>query len=113
VIRETSYVDTLAFAADLAPLELIISHHNNSLRIAVPGAADRVDAQTWYNGAANQIEVFRAGDGRQLLSTQVDQLIQAMASYSVQSGLSWDHAVAQRPEEVDAILAAHWQPAGS
>jgi hypothetical protein len=47
------------------------------------------------------------------VSTQVDQLIQAMATYGAQSGLSWDQAVDQRPEEVEAILAAHWQPAGT
>ena len=106
-------VDTLVFAADLDPLDLIISRQSDSLRIAVHGASDRVDVSTWYNGAANQIEVFRAGDGRQLLSTQVEQLIQAMASYRAQSGLAWEQAVAQRPEEVEAILAAHWQPAGA
>ena len=36
-----------------------------------------------------------------------------MASYSVQSGLTWDQAIAARPEDVEAILAAHWQPAGA
>ena len=102
--------DTLAFASDLDPLDLIISRSVNSLRIAVHGASDRVDVQNWYGGAANQVEVLRAGDGRQLLSTQVEQLVQAMASYSAQNGLTWDQAVAQRPDEVEAVLAAYWQP---
>ena len=94
-------------------MDLIISRQSSNLRIAVHGTSDRVDVSAWYSGPAKQIEVLRAGDGRQLLSTQVDRLIQAMAGYSARSGLSWDQAVAQRPEEVEAILAAHWQPAGS
>jgi Ca2+-binding RTX toxin-like protein len=102
--------DTLAFASDLDPLDLIISRSVNSLRIAVHDASDRVDVQNWYGGAANQVEVLRAGDGRQLLSTQVEQLVQAMASYSAQSGLTWDQAVAQRPDDVEAVLTAYWQP---
>ncbi len=105
--------DVLACAADVDPLDLIISRSSNSLRIAVHGASDRVDVQNWYLGAKNRVEVIRAGDGRQLLSTQVDQLIQAMASYSAQRGLAWEQAVTQRPAEVETILAAYWQPAGS
>ena len=106
-------VDILAFDADLDPLDLIISRQSTALRIAVHGTAARVDIAGWGNGSAYRVEVLRAGDGQQLLSTQVDQLIQAMAGYSARTGLSWDQAVAQRPQEVEAILAAHWQPAGS
>jgi hypothetical protein len=39
---------------------------------------------------------------------QVDQLIQAMATYSASSGLTWDQAVDQRPNDVQVILAANW-----
>ena len=39
---------------------------------------------------------------------QVDQLIQAMATYSASSGLTWDQAIDQRPEDVQAILVASW-----
>ena len=105
--------DVLACAGDVDPLDLIISRNSNSLRIAVHGASDRVDVQNWYLGAKNWVEVIRAGDGRQLLSTQVDHLIQAMASDSAQSGLAREQAVTQRPAKVETILAAYWQPAGS
>ena len=39
---------------------------------------------------------------------QVEQLIQAMASFSQQSGLSWDQAIDQRPKDVQTVLAANW-----
>jgi Ca2+-binding RTX toxin-like protein len=106
-------IDTLAFTPDLDPLDMVISRQSNNLRIALHGSDDRVDIPTWYFSPANQIEVLRAGDSHYILSAQVEQLIQAMASYSSQSGLSWDQAVTQRPQEVEAILAAHWQPSAS
>ncbi len=56
----------------------------------------------------NQLEDLQAGNGQHLINTQVDQLIQAMASFSQQSGLSWDQAIDQRPQEVQAVLAASW-----
>jgi hypothetical protein len=46
---------------------------------------------------------------RTLLSTQVDQLIQAMAGFTAQTGLTWDQAIDQQPQEVQAVLAASWQ----
>ena len=66
--------------------------------------------QSWYSGAKYQTEVIQAQDGSQLLNTQVDQLIQAMAQFSTTTGLTWDQAIDQRPDEVQLVLAAHWQP---
>jgi hypothetical protein len=102
--------DTVAFAAGLTPLDLIFSRNVNHLRLALYGSTDQVEIQRWYNGASAQVEVLQAGDGSRLLNAQVDQLIQAMASYSAGSGLTWEQAIAQHPEDVQAILAAHWQP---
>ena len=44
-----------------------------------------------------------------LLSIQVDQLIQAMAGFTQQTGLTWDQATDQRPQDVQNVLAASWQ----
>ena len=61
---------------------------------------------------AGDAEIFRASDGSALLNTQVDQLIQAMAGFSAETGLDWTSAAQQQPEEVQTILAASWHPAG-
>ena len=48
--------------------------------------------------------------GETLLNTQVDQLIAAMASFTSQTGLSWDQGIDQQPQEVQTVLAANgWQ----
>jgi hypothetical protein len=39
----------------------------------------------------------------------VDQLIQAMASFTTQTGLTWEQGIVQQPQDVQAVLAASWQ----
>jgi Ca2+-binding RTX toxin-like protein len=101
--------DRLLFGTTIDPLDLVISRHTNDLRLAIHGSSDSVTMQNWYtNPTTNQIEDLQAGNGQHLLNTQVDQLIQAMASFSQQTGLTWDQAIDQRPQEVQTVLAASW-----
>ena len=92
-------------------LNLVFSYAGTNLRLNLHGTSDMLTVQSWQNGTANQTEVFRAQDGSTLLNTQVHQLIQAMASFSAShGGISWDQAIQDRPDEVQAVLAAHWHP---
>ncbi|HSB73539.1 MAG TPA: peroxidase family protein [Candidatus Methylomirabilis sp.] len=100
--------DTVLFGATITPLDLVLSRQGNDLRLALHGSTDRVTVLGWYTSPAAQTEVLQAGSGQQLLSSQVDQLIQTMAAFSAQTGLTWDQAIDQRPTEVQAILAASW-----
>ncbi|MBS0162474.1 MAG: hypothetical protein JSR64_06570 [Nitrospira sp.] len=100
--------DRLSFASGIDPLDLMLSQSANDLRIAVYGSTDQVTIANWYAGASNQVETVQVGNGQQLMSTQVNQLIQAMAGFTQQTGLSWDQAIAQRPQDVQQILAANW-----
>ena len=77
--------------------------------LAQHSTSDDVTVQGWYSGSAHQTEVIQAGDGSRLLSTQVDGLIQAMASYAVQTGFTWDQGIEKRPEELQTVLAGYWQ----
>jgi hypothetical protein len=61
-----------------------------------------------------QVETIQAGNGQTLQNTQVDQLIQAMATFTQQTGLSWDNAsigggTAQQQTQFQGIIAASWQ----
>jgi len=100
--------DTVAFATDINPLDIILRQSGNDLRFSLYGTTDSLTIQNWYGGTANQTEVMQTGDGEQLLNNQVDQLIQAMASFSAQSGLTWEQGIEQRPQDVQTIVAANW-----
>jgi hypothetical protein len=92
-------------------LGLVFSYAGTNLLLQLHGTSDSLAVQSWQNGTANQTEVFRAQDGSTLLNTQVNQLIQAMATFSAShGGISWDQAIQDLPNEVQTVLAAHWQP---
>ena len=101
--------DTLQFAAGINPLDLIFARNGNDLDLSLHGSTDQIDLQNWYAGGSNQVNVIQAGNGEQLVNTKVDQLIQAMASFSQQTGLTWDQGIEQQPQAVQTILAANWQ----
>jgi Ca2+-binding RTX toxin-like protein len=101
--------DRAIFGATINPLHLVLGRRANDLRLAIHGTPDQVTMKDWYVGNNNRIETIQAANGQILLGTQVDQLIQAMASFSQQSGLTWDQAIDQRPQEVQGVLAASWR----
>jgi hypothetical protein len=102
--------DKLLYGTTINPLDLVLSRQANDLRLAIHGGTEQVTIQNWYTSpATNQVETIQAGNGQQLLSTQVDQLIQAMASFTQQTGLTWDQAIDQQPQDVQTVLAASWQ----
>jgi Ca2+-binding RTX toxin-like protein len=102
--------DRLLYGATINPLDLVLSRQANDLRIALHGSTDQVTIQNWYSAPSTaQMETIQAGNGQTLLNTQVDQLIQAMAGFTAQTGLTWDQGIDQQPAQVQSILAANWQ----
>ena len=64
----------------------------------------------WYASTSNQIEIFETADGSTISNGQLEQLIQAMATFSAENGgITWEQALQESPDEVQAILAANWQ----
>jgi Ca2+-binding RTX toxin-like protein len=100
--------DLLSFEWGIQPIEMILSRSGNDLLLALRSSGDSVTIQDWYRGPSFQVEQVQAGE-RGLAASQVDVLIQAMATYSSESGLTWAQAITERPAEVEAVLAAHWQ----
>ena len=109
VVDNSGTSDTMQFGVTINPLDLVISRQANDRRLSIPGSSDQVTIQNWYAGSTNRTETIQAGNGQTMLSTQVDQLIQAMAGFTQQTGLTWDQAIDQRPQDVQTVLAASWQ----
>jgi Ca2+-binding RTX toxin-like protein len=102
--------DTLLYGMTINPLDLVLSRQANDRRLTIHGGTESVTIQNWYTSpGTNQVETIQAGNGQTLLNTQVDQLVQAMATFTQQTGLSWDQAIDQQPAQVQSILAASWQ----
>ncbi|RJQ52603.1 MAG: hypothetical protein C4526_07980, partial [Nitrospiraceae bacterium] len=99
--------DTVEFSVN--PLDLIFSRTGSNLDIAINGTGDHAAVTSWYSNANYQTELFRAEDGSLLQNTQVDQLIQAMATFCTNNNLSnWSQAIQERPQDVQQVLAQYW-----
>jgi hypothetical protein len=79
--------------------------------VTVNGTTDQIAIQNWSSSTNYQTEVFQAADGSALLNSQVGQLIQAMATFTTNNGISWNQAIQDRPQDVQQILAQYWTPA--
>jgi len=103
--------DKILYDAAINPLDLVLSRQVNDLRLAIHGSSDQITVQNWYSAPTTaQVETIQAGNGKLLVSAKVDQLIQAMAGFTAQTGIAtWDLAIDQRPQDVQAVLAASWQ----
>lgn len=100
--------DLARFDTGIAVDQLWFRHVGNNLEVSIIGTADRFTLQNWYSGSACHVEQFRTADGRLLLDTQVENLVQAMAAFSPpasgQTTLPQNYQDALSP-----VIAANWQ----
>lgn len=73
--------DVLSLGPDIASNQLWFSRSCNDLQVTVMGTSDQAVIENWYLGTTYQVEQFKAGDGKVLLNTQVNNLVAAMAAF--------------------------------
>ena len=80
----------------------------NNLEVSVIGTADKLTIKDWYASNANHVEQFKASNGKTLLDSNVQNLVNAMASFAPpaagQTSLSSNYHAA-----LDSVIAANWQ----
>jgi Ca2+-binding RTX toxin-like protein len=100
--------DIAQFKADIANDQLWFSQVGNNLEVSIIGTTDKFSVQNWFIGTQYQLEQFKSGNGKTLLNTQVQNLVQAMAAFSPpaagQTTLPTNYATTLNP-----IIAANWQ----
>ncbi|PTQ67481.1 S-layer family protein [Pseudomonas sp. GV071] len=101
-------VDTLQFGAGISIEQLWFRQNGSSLEVSVVGGEERVSIDNWYGGNANHLDQFKAADGRTLLDSQVQGLVDAMAAFGVPAGAESNLTTAQR-DELNLVIAANWQ----
>lgn len=75
-------LDVLHFGAGIAADQLWFRKVNSNLEVSVIGTADKVTVSGWYTAASHHVEVLELSNGQQLLDRQVQNLVQAMASFT-------------------------------
>jgi Ca2+-binding RTX toxin-like protein len=100
--------DVLQFGNDISADQIWFKKSGNHLEISLIGTTDKVTVANWYLGEDRHIEMLQLANGQQLLDTQVQNLVQAMATFSPpaagQTTLPESHATA-----LNTVIAANWQ----
>ncbi len=100
-------VDIACFGADIAYDQIWFQQIGNDLEALVIGTGDKILIKDWYSGSENHLELFEAGDGKMLLDSQVQALVDAMAAFAPptagQTTLPTNYQDALAP-----VLAGNW-----
>jgi len=104
----TDAVDVLRFGEGITAQDLWFEQTLQDLKISVHGSADSVTVKDWYKDSDHRIEQIHLSNGDRLLESQVQSLVDAMASFSAQSGAESAFTPTQR-EQLDTVIAANWQ----
>lgn len=100
--------DMLQFAAGVSTDQLWFRRVGSNLEVSIIGSGDTCTISQWYASDARHIEQFKTADGKMLLDSQVNNLVQAMAAFAPpaagQTMLAADYQTALNP-----VIAANWQ----
>lgn len=89
-------------------IDVVFERVNSSLHVRMPGSLDAITIDSWYNGDAYKIETFKSTDGNVITHTQIESLIQAMASFQNDTGMTWEQALSEQPSQVRSIVQEYW-----
>jgi Ca2+-binding RTX toxin-like protein len=73
--------DKIVFA-DVSSDQIWLRQVANNLEVSVIGTSDAVTINNWYSGSYYHVEQFKTSDGKTLLDSQVQNLVQAMSSFA-------------------------------
>jgi Ca2+-binding RTX toxin-like protein len=109
-------VDVLRFGASVSTDQLWFRQSGDDLEVSIIGTADKVLAKKFYTkymvfGDAtpnpSHIEQFKTSDGKLLLDSQVQNLVQAMASFSPPAA-GQTTLPANYQSSLNTVIAANW-----
>jgi len=73
-------MDRVELGVGIESGQLWFSQTGSDLAVSIIGTSDSLLVKNWYSGDIYHIEQFVTSDGSVLLDTQVQQLVDAMAS---------------------------------
>ncbi|GLK91233.1 hypothetical protein GCM10017655_42970 [Pseudomonas turukhanskensis] len=100
--------DVALFATGIATDQLWFTKATNNLEVTIIGTSDKLVIKDWYVGNGNHVEQFKTSDGKTLLDSQVQNLVNAMASFAPpapgQTSLPSNYHAS-----LDTVIAANWK----
>ncbi len=100
--------DTVSFGPDVSAEQLWFQRQDNNLEVSIIGTNDRLSIANWYVGDAYKVEEFRTSNGAMTIESQVQNLIQAMASFAPPA-MGQTHLSPDVRSSLEMVLAASWR----
>ena len=108
ILSNNGATDTVALGASVNPDQLWFTQSGTDLVVSVLGSTENLTVKDWFNGLANQVSTFVAGNGQTLAGSNVEQLVQAMAAFSPPTSSQTAYTTAEATN-LDPVIAATWQ----
>jgi Ca2+-binding RTX toxin-like protein len=100
--------DIASFLSGIGTDQIWFRHVGTALEVSVIGTSDKLTINNWYTGSAYHVEQFKTADGKTLLDSQVENLVQAMASFSPPA--AGQTTLPQTYQDaLGSTIAANWQ----
>lgn len=100
--------DIAQFLSGISTDQLWFRKLSNNLEVSIIGTSDKLTVKDWYLGNAYHVEQFKTADGKTLLDSQVQNLVNAMAAFAPPAA-----GQTSLPENYQAslasVIAANWQ----
>ncbi|MDT3722090.1 calcium-binding protein, partial [Pseudomonas oryzihabitans] len=103
-----SGVDVVQFDSSVNLEDLWFRRDGYNLEVSVIGAADKAVVNYWYLSSEYRVDQFKTSDGKVLLESQVQNLVDKMASFGVDAGAEMSLSQQQK-SELNVLLAANWK----
>jgi hypothetical protein len=100
-------IDVLSFGAEIGAGQLWMRRVGNDLEVNIIGTAYKAAVQDWYLGSAYHVEQIRLSDGKMLLDSDVEVLVQAMAAFAPPAMGQTDLPAAYATQ-LAPVIAASW-----
>ncbi|RMQ42936.1 hypothetical protein ALQ04_100634 [Pseudomonas cichorii] len=100
--------DVARFMDGIATDQLWFRKVSNNLEVSVIGTSDALVIKDWYTGAATHVEQFKTSNGKTLLDTKVQGLVDAMAAFSPPAAGQLTLPDNYK-EQLSPVIAANWQ----
>lgn len=109
MLSTSGNTDVVQFLSGVAKERIWLRHVGNDLEVSIIGTGDKALVQNWYLGNQYRVEQFKTADGKVLLDSKVQHLVDAMASFAPppagQTTLPSHYQNALAP-----AFAADWRP---
>ena len=99
--------DILTVYSGVARDQLWFKHVGNNLEVSIIGTADKVTINNWYSGSNNYVEQIKTATGDVLSSSNVENLVAAMAVFSLRPAGDTTLTPAEHTA-LDSVIAASW-----